>query len=298
MIETFRDAHGVDVDPGMGDDRDQPAGGGVDPSRGHATELEIEYRVKSGRVVAGVEIRLTAEDGTVLPRDGKTVGEFEIRGPWITGSYFGVDDPEKFRDGWLRTGDIGTLDAEGFMDAQDRSKDVIKSGGEWISSVELEVTVMAHPAVFEAAVIAVPDEQMAGATAVLRGPPARGDGERRTSCETFLPIAWPSGGCPSVGPSSRASPRPVWASSTRRCCAPSTPRASSRSWRRLVESFDALADEVGALERRVTDAIFDTVRAQLRADGADEAKELERQLSKVRRSLQKAEHLLRDRAED
>jgi fatty-acyl-CoA synthase len=93
----------------------------------------------------------------VLENDGTTVGEFEIRGPWITGSYFGVDDPEKFRDGWLRTGDIGTLDDEGFMVISDRTKDVIKSGGEWISSVELETTMMAHPKVFEAAVIAVPD---------------------------------------------------------------------------------------------------------------------------------------------
>jgi fatty-acyl-CoA synthase len=97
------------------------------------------------------------EDGTVLERDGKSVGEFEIRGPWITGSYFGVDDHEKFHDGWLRTGDVGTLDAEGFMVISDRSKDVIKSGGEWISSVELENEVIAHPEVFEAAVVAVPD---------------------------------------------------------------------------------------------------------------------------------------------
>ena len=93
----------------------------------------------------------------MLERDGKTVGEFEIRGPWITGSYFGVDDPDKFHDGWLRTGDIGTLDSEGFMVISDRTKDVIKSGGEWISSVELESTMMGHPKVFEAAVVAVPD---------------------------------------------------------------------------------------------------------------------------------------------
>ena len=110
-------------------------------------------------MVAGVEMRITDDDGAVLARDGKTVGEFEIRGPWITGSYFGTDDPEKFHDGWLRTGDIGTLDAEGFMVVTDRSKDVIKSGGEWISSVELESTVMAHPDVFEAVVVAVPDEK-------------------------------------------------------------------------------------------------------------------------------------------
>ena len=247
-------------------------------------------------MVAGVEIRIVAEDGTVLPRDGKTVGEFEIRGPWITGSYFGEDDPEKFRDGWLRTGDIGTLDGEGFMVVSDRTKDVIKSGGEWISSVELEVTVMAHPAVFEAAVIAVPDERwqerplccvvlQPDATASadeLRGVPRRARGQ--VVAARALDVH-----------RDRAR-RPASASSTRRCCAPSTPTGElDVVVRRLVESLEGLADEVAALERRVADAIYDTVRAQLRADDADDAKELERQLSKVRRSLQKAEHLLRHR---
>jgi fatty-acyl-CoA synthase len=129
------------------------------PPSGTPTDMQIDYRVKAGRVVAGVEVRISADDGTILPRDGKTVGEFEIRGPWITGSYFGVDAPERFHDGWLRTGDIGSMDGEGFMTISDRSKDVIKSGGEWISSVDLEGALMAHPAVFEAAVIAVPDER-------------------------------------------------------------------------------------------------------------------------------------------
>ena len=159
MIEEFRDRYGLDVIQGWGMTETSPLAAVSIPPAGTPKEDEIEYRVKAGRVVAGVEIRLTADDGTVLPRDGKTVGEFEIRGPWITASYFGDDDPEKFRDGWLRTGDIGTMDGEGYMVVTDRTKDVIKSGGEWISSVELEVTVMAHPEVFEAAVIAVPDER-------------------------------------------------------------------------------------------------------------------------------------------
>jgi fatty-acyl-CoA synthase len=159
MIEAFRDRYGLDVVQGWGMTETSPLGAVSIPPSGTPKELEMEYRVRAGRVVAGVEIRLTADDGTVLPRDGKTVGEFEIRGPWITGSYFGTEDPEKFRDGWLRTGDIGTLDGEGYMTVTDRTKDVIKSGGEWISSVELEVTVMAHPDVFEAAVVAVPDEK-------------------------------------------------------------------------------------------------------------------------------------------
>ncbi len=159
MIETFRDLYGVDVIQGWGMTETSPLAAVSIPPSGTSREDEIEYRVKAGRVVAGVELRVTSDDGTVLPRDGKTVGEFEIRGPWVTGSYFGVDDPDRFRDGWLRTGDIGTLDGEGYMVVSDRTKDVIKSGGEWISSVELEVTVMAHPAVFEAAVIAVPDDR-------------------------------------------------------------------------------------------------------------------------------------------
>jgi fatty-acyl-CoA synthase len=88
-----------------------------------------------------------------------SVGELEARGPWVTGSYYREPAPERFDDGWLRTGDIGTIDSQGFIQLTDRMKDVIKSGGEWISSVELETRLMAHPEVVEAAVIAVPDER-------------------------------------------------------------------------------------------------------------------------------------------
>jgi acyl-CoA synthetase (AMP-forming)/AMP-acid ligase II len=159
MIEAFRDRYGVEMVQGWGMTETSPLAAVSIPPAGTAPEREIEYRVKAGRVVAGVELRICDDAGNVLARDGQTVGEFEIRGPWIAGAYFGEDDPDRFQDGWLRTGDIGTLDEEGFMVITDRSKDVIKSGGEWISSVELEGTVMAHPAVFEAAVIAVPDEK-------------------------------------------------------------------------------------------------------------------------------------------
>lgn len=159
MIEAFRERFGVDMIQGWGMTETSPLAAVSIPPAGTPLDQEIDYRVKAGRVVAGVEVRVTDDHGEVLPNDGKTVGEFEIRGPWITASYYGVDDPEKFHDGWLRTGDIGTLDALGYMVISDRTKDVIKSGGEWISSVELESTVMANPAVFEAAVIAVPDEK-------------------------------------------------------------------------------------------------------------------------------------------
>jgi fatty-acyl-CoA synthase len=82
-----------------------------------------------------------------------------VRGPWITASYYNAEAPEKFHDGWLRTGDVGHIDAKGFVQITDRSKDVIKSGGEWISSVELETLLLGHPAVADAAVIGVPDEK-------------------------------------------------------------------------------------------------------------------------------------------
>ncbi len=159
LIEAFDREYGVTVEHAWGMTETSPLGAVAIPPAGTPREQEIDYEVKAGRVVAGVEVRVVDDTGEVMPRDGKAIGEFEIRGPWIAGAYYGVDAPERFHDGWLKTGDIGTLDAEGFMVISDRSKDVIKSGGEWISSVELESRVMAHPAVFEAAVIAVPDER-------------------------------------------------------------------------------------------------------------------------------------------
>ncbi len=119
----------------------------------------MRYRLTQGRIVGGVEARLVGGDGSVLPWDNESVGELEVRGPWITGSYYGAEDPDKFDDGWLRTGDVGRISPDGFLTLTDRVKDVIKSGGEWISSVELESQLMAHPAVAEASVVGVPDEK-------------------------------------------------------------------------------------------------------------------------------------------
>ncbi|MCG5219729.1 fatty acid--CoA ligase [Streptosporangium sp. KLBMP 9127] len=117
------------------------------------------YRTTQGRLLAGVEGRIVGDGEQVLPNDGEAVGELEVRGPWVTTSYYRDPDVSRFHDGWLRTGDVGRLDAQGFVTLTDRAKDVIKSGGEWISSVELENLLMGHPAVVEAAVIGVPDER-------------------------------------------------------------------------------------------------------------------------------------------
>jgi fatty-acyl-CoA synthase len=131
------------------------------PPRG-VTEDDPDYwyfRSKTGRAVPGVELRIVGGKGEPLPWDGRSVGELEVRGPWITGSYLGGTGRDRFHDGWLRTGDVGTVDPRGYVQITDRAKDVIKSGGEWISSVELETHLMAHPAVLDAAVIGISDER-------------------------------------------------------------------------------------------------------------------------------------------
>jgi fatty-acyl-CoA synthase len=124
-------------------------------------ETQLTYRAKQGLVVPGVELRVLDSEGREVPRDGKTMGELVVRGPWVTGSYYNDErSAASFTpDGWFRTGDIVTIDAQGYVEIADRAKDVIKTGGEWISSVALENALMAHPNVQEAAVIAVPDER-------------------------------------------------------------------------------------------------------------------------------------------
>ncbi|MGW2723055.1 long-chain fatty acid--CoA ligase [Streptomyces sp. NPDC001492] len=136
------------------------------PAHAVGTEEEFAYRLTQGRFPAGVEARLTGPGGERLPWDGESAGELEVRGNWIAGAYYNGPDAEPLRpadkfseDGWLKTGDVGTISPEGFLTLTDRAKDVIKSGGEWISSVELENALMSHPDVAEAAVVAVPDEK-------------------------------------------------------------------------------------------------------------------------------------------
>jgi fatty-acyl-CoA synthase len=159
LMEAFQERHGVRIIQAWGMTETSPLGAVAHPPRGTPPEEEMQWRVKTGRVVAGVELRIVDDDGKVLPWDGEAVGEIQVRGPWITASYYKDDDPAKFDDGWLRTGDVGSVDAKGFVQITDRAKDVIKSGGEWISSVELEGELMAHPDVVEAAVVGVPDER-------------------------------------------------------------------------------------------------------------------------------------------
>jgi fatty-acyl-CoA synthase len=161
LMHAFAERHGIDVIHAWGMTEMSPLGSVARAPVGLSTEDTWKYRYTQGRVPAGVEARIVGPGGDVLPNDGESVGELEVRGPWITATYIGDErpDPEKFNDGWLRTGDVGTLSADGYLALSDRAKDVIKSGGEWISSVELENALMAHPAVLEACVVGVPDEK-------------------------------------------------------------------------------------------------------------------------------------------
>ena len=158
LQEAYQKELGVRVVQAWGMTETSPLGSVAHPPAGTPEAQSWRYRDTAGRLMSALVARLVGADGMVLPHDGESVGEIEIRGPWVTGAYYKDDDPAKFDDGWLRTGDVGTIDRLGFITLTDRAKDVIKSGGEWISSMDLENKLMGHPAVAEAAVIGVPDE--------------------------------------------------------------------------------------------------------------------------------------------
>jgi fatty-acyl-CoA synthase len=158
IAEGFRKHFNVQVVQGWGLTETSPVAASARPPRHCPSDDEINWTTKTGRIIPGVEMRLCDGD-TVLPWDDESIGEIEVRGPWVTAAYYGNPAPERFHDGWLRTGDVGVLNDRGYLRITDRSKDVIKSGGEWISSVELENALIDHPDVLEAAVIGVPDDR-------------------------------------------------------------------------------------------------------------------------------------------
>jgi fatty-acyl-CoA synthase len=160
LLEAY-DALGVEVLQIWGMTETGPVAAVSRPRRRHS-DLDVEgrrdVRAKTGYVLPGLEGRVVAPDGSEVPWDGETVGELEVRGPWVATDYAG-GAPEKLHDGWLRTGDMAAMEHDGYFRIVDRAKDLVKSGGEWISSVELEGACLAHPAVREAAVVGVRSER-------------------------------------------------------------------------------------------------------------------------------------------
>jgi fatty-acyl-CoA synthase len=162
MIAGFKQRHGLNVVHGWGMTETSPVASTaqlIGDLQEADEDTQFDYIAMQGVPLPLVELRHRDVDGNILPWDGESMGELEIRGPWVAGGYY--DTPEQAdrwtSDGWFKTGDVVSLHPRGYIQIKDRSKDVIKSGGEWISSVELENALMAHPAVAEAAVIAVPD---------------------------------------------------------------------------------------------------------------------------------------------
>ncbi|MBS27315.1 MAG: long-chain fatty acid--CoA ligase [Alphaproteobacteria bacterium] len=158
MVQAFQDEFGTDVRHAWGMTEMSPLGtvSLPKPSMDKPDEI-LRKQIKQGRPVFGVQMRIVDDDGNELPHDGESFGELHVRGPWITSGYFKMETSDVHGDdGWFATGDVSTLDADGYMEITDRAKDVIKSGGEWISSIELENAAMGHPDVAQAAVIGVP----------------------------------------------------------------------------------------------------------------------------------------------
>jgi fatty-acyl-CoA synthase len=172
LIEAYEQRLGANIVQGWGLTETSPVAALSFPPKHGPAERDIEYRATAGRPLGGVEARVVDDEGKVLPRDGHATGEIEVRGPWVTAAYYKDPAPEKFRDGWLRTGDVGRIDPRGYITISDRAKDVVKSGGEWIATLELEAAILTHPAVREVAVIAVPDERW---------------GERPMACVVLVP---------------------------------------------------------------------------------------------------------------
>jgi fatty-acyl-CoA synthase len=160
LMQQFEERHGVRILQAWGMTETSPLGSVAHPPSRVDDDEQWRYRATAGRPAPLVEVRLVRDGGKEVPWDGESTGELEVRGPWIAREYYEDESSaDKFDDGWLRTGDIAAIDPRGYILLSDRAKDVIKSGGEWISSVELENQIMAHPAVKEAAVIARPDER-------------------------------------------------------------------------------------------------------------------------------------------
>ena len=157
MIEAVRERWNVPVIQGWGMTETSPMCVLSHPPKDLNGETETYWRLKSGRPVPGIEVRVMDDEGNLLEQDGTTVGELQLKGAWVTGSYINEETDAFTEDGWLRTGDVGMVDARGYVQLTDRTKDVIKSGGEWISSVDLEDVLLKHESVAEVAVVAVDD---------------------------------------------------------------------------------------------------------------------------------------------
>lgn len=210
LITTLRNKYNVEVRHAWGMTETSPLGtyNTFKPGMEALSEAEKDaIRVKQGRPIFGIDMCITDEDGNELPWDGKSTGSLKVRGPWVSASYFKQEGSAMDKDGWFETGDVASIDPSAYMLITDRTKDVIKSGGEWISSIELENLAVDHPKVAEAAVIGVPHPKWTERPlllAVLRD----GESMTRKKCLPGMKAKSPSGGFPTTASLSPRCPIP------------------------------------------------------------------------------------------
>ena len=195
MIDAFREDYGVEVLHAWGMTEMSPLGTLCTLKNKHlaqSPEEQMKIRLKQGRAIFGVDMKIVGDDGKELPWDGKAYGDLYVKGPWIVREYFKGEGGDPLVDGWFPTGDVATIDADGYMQITDRSKDVIKSGGEWISSIDIENIAVAHPAVAMAACIGMrhPKWDERPIVAVVRKPGAEVTREELLKCYEGKTAKW------------------------------------------------------------------------------------------------------------
>ena len=258
LLEGF-DRHGLTIIQAWGMTETSPLGSvcRLTPDLDDApSEQQYDFRARQGVPVPFVDVRARGDDGELIAWDDEAMGELEVRGPWVAAAYHRGMGAEKFtEDGWFQTGDVVKIDSHGCIRICDRSKDLVKSGGEWISSVDLENLLMAHPAVAEAAVIAIPDERWGERPMGVVVAQGRRRGRLPMSCESTSRRSSPSGSSPIASSSSTRCRGPPPASSRKQTCAngSSRPRFERHAFTRACRpriahgpSGDGVAGSPGA----------------------------------------------------
>ena len=218
MVEAFDKEFGVEVRQGWGMTEMSPIGSinVLKPEQRAAPETErYDIQIRQGRAVYGVEMKIVDTEGNTLPCDGEAFGELKVRGPWVSNGYYRDEECEAVdSEGWFATGDVATIDSDGYMEITDRMKDLIKSGGEWISSIELENLAMSHPDVMQAAVIGIPDEKWTERPLLIVKPKSGGSRRRTTGPWALWDAASSTSERRSWGPASpKSGSSPSWAPS-------------------------------------------------------------------------------------
>ena len=301
LIESFRDRFGVTMVQGWGMTEMSPLGTVAIPPADTPADERVDYLVKAGRVVAGVEIRICDDDGLELPKDGEAVGEIEVRGPWITGAYYASDDPEKFHDGWLRTGDVGALDRHRVPHRVGPHEGRDQVGRRVDQLGRARERGHGPPRRLRGRGRRDPRRAVARATARVRRRHARrGHPRRPAELVSFLEPRVAKWWLPDQWVVHRRDPEDLGRQVRQE--GPARPVRQGRARRRHPrpppavsgdEALASLADEIDAIAERLADRSLELLREAVGDPGSSDAATTERVVTRARRSLEKASSLLR-----